>query len=73
MTKQINIEGMSCSHCVQHVKDALLEIENVVDVAVSLEEKNAVIQISDSNDISDDILKEAIEEAGYDVISIVNK
>lgn len=71
MIKQINIDGMSCSHCVEHVKNALSEVKNVNSVIVSLEEKNATIDIQE--DITDNILKEAVEEAGYDVVSIINK
>lgn len=66
MKKKIIIEGMSCEHCVQHVKDALEAIDGVNNVSVSLEENSAVVETS----VDDKILKDAIEEEGYDVIEI---
>lgn len=70
MEKQINIEGMSCGHCVKHVEETLGEIKGVSSIKVSLEGKNAVIELSD--DVNDSQIKEAIEEAGYEVTSISN-
>ena len=66
MKKKILIEGMSCGHCVAHVKDALEGIDGVSSVEVSLEGKYATVE----TDVNDKILKEAIEEEGYDVIKI---
>lgn len=70
MKKQISIEGMSCVHCVKHVEEALKEITGVVNVQVSLQDKNAVVEVADA--VSDAKLKEAIEEVGYDVTGIKN-
>ena len=40
--KRIGIEGMSCGHCVNHVKEALTEdIQGVKVIDVSLENKYA--------------------------------
>ncbi len=66
MKRKIQIEGMSCGHCVAHVKEALEEIKDVESVEVSLEEKCATIV----GNASQEEIKEAIDEAGYDVISI---
>ncbi|MVX63687.1 heavy metal transport/detoxification protein [Clostridium chromiireducens] len=66
MKKKIIIEGMSCGHCVNHVYMALDEIR-AIDIKVNLEQGNAVAEVGD---ITDDVIKEAIEEAGYDVIGI---
>ncbi len=68
MKKQINIEGMSCEHCVRHVKEALNGVSGVGGVQVDLEGKNAVVEISDT--VTDEVLKAAIEEVGYDVTGI---
>ena len=67
MKKKILVEGMSCGHCVNHVSEALKEI-GAKDVVVSLEGKLAIAEISDN--ITDDAIKLAIEDAGYDVIKI---
>lgn len=67
MEKKIMIEGMSCNHCVAHVKDALAAIEGVISVMVSLEGKYALVNVSN---VTDEQLRNAIEDEGYDVIEI---
>lgn len=67
MEKIISIEGMSCEHCVKAVTNALKEVDGVEDVRVSLEAKNAVVK---GENLDENKLKEAVEEAGYDVVSI---
>lgn len=66
MKKIIKIEGMSCNHCVSHVKEALENINTVNVLEVNLENKNAIVE----TEVDNDILKNAIEEEGYDVVSI---
>lgn len=66
MKKKILIEGMSCEHCVGHVKDALEALDGVSSIEVSLEGNCATVETS----VEDNVLKEAIEEEGYDVIGI---
>lgn len=68
MKKKIAIEGMSCEHCVKHVTNALQELAGVSKVEVSLAAKNAVIE--GTTDISDEDLRAAIDEAGYEVTQI---
>ncbi len=67
MTKTIHIEGMMCMHCVNHVTTALNKLDGVT-ADVNLEEKRAVCTIS--GNVSDDQLKAAVEEAGYQVTGI---
>ena len=67
MTKTISIEGMMCQHCVKHVTDALNKLEGV-SAAVSLENKNAVCEITGS--VTDEQLKAAVTDAGYEVTGI---
>ncbi|KAI4453199.1 atp7 isoform b [Holotrichia oblita] len=59
----IQIKGMNCGHCVKAIEKALSKLEGVTAVKVSLEEKNAVIDIS--KPISDAAIKETIEDAGF--------
>jgi len=67
MTKTIYIEGMMCPHCVRHATEALNKLEGVSAV-VSLENKNAVCTLT--ADVSDETLKAAIVDAGYEVTGI---
>lgn len=66
MKKTVKIEGMMCMHCVKAVEKALSAVDGVTDVAVSLEEKQAVVEGS----ALDDALKAAIVDAGYEVTGI---
>ncbi len=68
MTKKILIEGMSCQHCVNHVKNALEELDGIKSVKVSLENKSAEIELN--HNVDDETIKAAIDEAGYEVTGI---
>lgn len=67
MKKKILIEGMSCGHCVKHVSEALKDL-GAKDVDVNLDRKLATAEINE--DITDEAIKVAIEEAGYEVVGI---
>ncbi len=67
MTKTIHIEGMMCPHCVRHATEALNKLEGVTAV-VSLEDKSAVCTLT--ADVADDVLRQAIVDAGYEVTGI---
>ena len=69
MTTIIKINGMSCGHCSMAVKKALGQIEGVETVEVNLEEKTATINSTTSLDIN--ILKEIIDDEGYEFIGIL--
>lgn len=64
MTKVLKVEGMMCKHCVMHVSKALEGIDGVSKVDVSLEKKEAVVELS--KDIDDSTLVEAVKKAGYE-------
>lgn len=69
MTTQttIQIDGMTCGGCVKSVTNALQQVDGVQAVEVSLENKSANINFDDSK-TNLEALKEAIEDAGYDVV-----
>lgn len=67
MNKTIKIEGMSCSHCSTRVEKALNELDGVT-ATVDLESQTAHITLS--KEINDETLKQAVESAGYKVVSI---
>lgn len=71
MKKKISVEGMSCQHCVGHVKEALSELNGVTSVDVNLEAKSAVIETS--TDVKDEDIKYAVDDAGYEVVNIENQ
>lgn len=57
MEKKLSIQGMSCQHCVGRVKKYLEAIENVSEVHVDLEDKEAVFSAEENMD-----MKTAIKE-----------
>jgi copper chaperone CopZ len=65
MKKQINlnISGMSCSHCVMTVKNALSKENGVKKVNVDLEKKEANVMVKDK--VTSESLISAVEKAGY--------
>ncbi len=66
IVKTLNIEGMSCMHCVKKVEAALKEVKGVKSVNVSLENKTAEVTLKE--DVDDSVLKKAVEDAGYEVV-----
>ena len=68
MQKTLNIEGMMCNHCAAHVKNALANVDGVQSVAVSLENKNAIVTLS--RPVSDEALSKAVTDEGYEVTAI---
>ncbi|MCF6466574.1 heavy-metal-associated domain-containing protein [Clostridium sp. Cult2] len=67
MKKIMLVEGMSCNHCVMAVTNALKGLEGVSNVDVNLESKKVEVV---GDNLIEEALKEAVEEAGYDVIEI---
>ena len=67
MTKTMTINGMMCAHCQAHVEKALNAIDGVT-ATVDLAAKSATVTLS--KDVADEILKNAVTEAGYEVVSI---
>jgi copper ion binding protein len=64
MKKKLLIEGMSCNHCVNHVRTALTEdIEGVKVIEVNLDDKYALVDVDEN--VSDESLKLIIEDTGY--------
>ncbi len=67
MIKTMTINGMMCAHCQAHVEKALNAIDGVT-ATVDLAAKSATVTLS--KDVADEILKNAVTEAGYEVVSI---
>lgn len=68
MERTMKIEGMMCGHCEARVKKTLEAIAEVEFADVNHETDIAVVTLS--TEISNDVLKNAVEEQGYTVIEI---
>jgi copper chaperone len=67
MTKTIiNVDGMSCEHCVKAVTGAISALSGVSSVLVSLENNTATVEY-DASASSLEAIKAAIVEEGYDI------
>ncbi|MCX6145007.1 MAG: cation transporter [Ignavibacteriales bacterium] len=65
-THEFAIQGMSCGHCVMHVKKALSELNglNIKNVEIG-----KVIVEFDETVVTKQRIAKAIEEAGYKLVS----
>ena len=63
----LNVEGMSCEHCVSAVKSAIESVPGVKDVVVDLEKKTAVFDF-DPDLGSLEKIKAEIEDQGFEVV-----
>lgn len=64
----LHVEGMHCNHCAATVEKALLTVDGVASVKVSLDDKTATVK--PKRGATPDIakLKVAVESAGYKVL-----
>lgn len=66
MSTTLNVTGMSCNHCVNAIETALNELDGVQSVKVDLQGGKVDVSFDDAK-VELAKVKEAIEEAGYDV------
>jgi copper chaperone len=62
----LNVEGMSCGHCVKAVEGSVGELNGVSAVKVNLENKTVDIEYNGA-EVTLDVIKETIDDQGYDV------
>ncbi len=58
------VEGMTCNHCVMHVRKALEGVPGVQSVEVSLEKNQATVTYNEA-EFNFETARQAVEEAGY--------
>jgi len=68
MEKLMIVEGMSCGHCSARVEKALMELDGVSKASVNLDTKEVRVELT--GDLSADVLTDAVEDAGYDVVDV---
>ena len=66
-TKKLNVEGMSCMHCVNAIKTAVGSLPGISKVEVDLMGKKAEVEF-DPDQVSIEAVKAKIVEAGYEVV-----
>ena len=68
-TVVVEVQGMTCQHCVKAVTSEIEGIEGVTSVAIALEpEGTSQVTVESESAVSSDVLRDAIAEAGYDMV-----
>lgn len=63
----VSVTGMSCTGCEQNVENALKNFDGVTRVEANHE--GGTVEIVVGDDVEEDSLYAAIEQAGYDVVA----
>jgi copper ion binding protein len=64
-TNSYTVSGMTCGHCVAAVKSEVGQVAGVTDVTVDLEAGR--LAVTSEGPIDDALIREAVDEAGYQV------
>ncbi|MCH7321991.1 copper chaperone CopZ [Solibacillus sp. MA9] len=63
----LNVQGMSCGHCVKAVETSVGALAGVQEVKVDLADAKVTVAFDESS-VTVDQIKETIDEQGYDVV-----
>ena len=63
-TREYTVDGMTCSHCVRSVREEISDVPGVSAVDVELISGRLT---GTGQQVSDDAVREAVAEAGYEV------
>jgi copper chaperone CopZ len=69
-TIELTVNGLVCGFCAQGIEKTFRKNAATDDVFVSLENRLVAIATKAGSDISDDELRKALKDAGYDVKAI---
>lgn len=75
-TYQLEIKGLTCGHCVASVTEELSEIPEVSGVEVELnsgKEAISIATVTAAADLSEVALAAAVDEAGYELMSVTTR
>ncbi|MCI0183923.1 MAG: copper ion binding protein [Acidibacillus sp.] len=62
----LKVKGMTCNHCKHAVETALVDIDGISKATVELDKGQVVVEFK--KDVSKDVLRAAIDDAGYELI-----
>lgn len=68
---EIRISGMSCTGCENRVENILKNIENVESVNANYNTGIVEIETNNIKDLDIDVIKEALEDLGYDILEVL--
>ena len=70
MLKEFTVPAVSCGHCVKAITQEVGALQGVTRVDVDLNTKH--VRVETDGQVSDAVIVDAINEAGYDEVSILN-
>lgn len=69
MSSTYLVRGMTCAHCVSSVTEEISEIPGVLSVSVELViDGDSVVNVESGSEIDEELIRAAIDEAGYDLV-----
>ena len=68
---EIRISGMSCTGCENRVENVLKNIENVKSVNANYNTGIIEIETNNIKDLDIDMIKETLEDLGYDILEVL--
>ena len=66
MNKIINVDGITCEHCVDTIKEAVEILDGVFSVDVDIEKKQVVVEFDEKIAKAEDLI-DKIEEVGFEI------
>jgi copper ion binding protein len=64
--REYAVKGMTCGHCVMAVTQEVEQVPGVTGVDVDLDSGRVVVR---GDGFSDEAIREAVDEAGYEVLA----
>jgi copper chaperone CopZ len=69
-TIEMTVNGLVCAFCAQGIEKKLKKFPATTEVVVNLEQRLVAVALKDGQDISDEDLRKALQDAGYTVKAI---
>ena len=66
MNKILNVDGITCEHCVDTIKEAVEILDGILRVDVDIEKKQVVVEFDEKMAKQEDLI-DKIEEVGFKV------
>jgi len=64
------VNGMVCAFCAKGIEAKLRALPQAQDVYVNLANKVVAVEVKDGSALSTDVVKNVVQDAGYDVAAI---
>ena len=66
MKEVLNVDGITCEHCVKTIKEGMVSLVGILSVEVNIEKKQVIIEFDEKQAKTEDLI-DKITEAGFEV------